>query len=609
MGDIQKNILPVKERVGQQLLTILPILFCSTVLMAWSWNAWPDIIVDFGRELYVPWQLLNGSTLYTDIAYLSGPLSAYFNALIFSVFGVSISALAFSNFILVNLLAVMIANITVYLTNWLTGLLVGVLYLSVFAFSQYADVGNYNFIAPYSHELTHGIILSFIGFFAIRRLLADKSTLGFFVTGLLSGLVFLTKLEVFFAFIGAALTGLGLILLDQNMGWWGRSKVLLIFIVAMLVAPLIAFVGLSMDAGSVAGGMGIFFGYINVFNADISSLYYYKLVSGLFDVEGNLVTLVASAAIFVSFLLVISLLARFVTSRPGRNKVELFYFLLVVGIIGAVFFRGQIDWSFVARGFPLIICIIAGVAVFYYFRHEKEKDKDKAAMFIVLSVFSFLLMLKIVLFATVFHYGFALLLPSVMVIAISVIYFFPRQVALDKPVYFGLKVFVITILGLFIHWHIEKADVLFSQKTVIVGNSQEKIRADWRGIYVQDALNRLAALAEQGDTLAVLPEGVMINYLARMENSTPYINLMPPEVLMFGEQKIIDSFKKNPPDYMAVVHKVTSEYGYDYFGRDYAVGLGDWISRNYQVLELIGNRPLVDNKYGILLLKKMEMVR
>ncbi|MES9956130.1 MAG: hypothetical protein ABW086_03685 [Sedimenticola sp.] len=603
MGDGLRNILRDKERIGQQLLTVLPILFCSTILMAWSWNAWPDIIVDFGRELYVPWQLLNGDTLYTDIAYLSGPLSAYFNALLFSVFGVSISVLAFSNFILANLLAIMIANIAAYLADRITGLLVGVMYLTVFAFAQYADIGNYNFITPYSHELTHGIILSFIGFFAIRRFLVDKSTLGLYVTGLLSGLIFLTKPEVFFAFFGAALTGLGFSLLDQSVGWWGKLKVLLIFTAAMLVFPLIAYVGLSIDAGSVAGGMGIFFGYINVFNADISSLYYYKLVSGFFDVKGNLITLVISATIFISFFLGVSLLARFVSSRPSRIIIKLFYILLIMIIIGAVFFRSQIDWSFVARGFPLIIFIISGIAVFHYFRHEN--GKGKAAMFIVLSVFSFLLMLKIILFATVFHYGFALLLPSVLIIAISAAYFFPRQGSVDKTISIGLRVFVVAILGLFIHWHIERTGVLFSQKTVIVGNAHERIRSDWRGLYVQDALNRLAAVAEQGDTLAVLPEGVMINYLARMENPTPYINLMPPEVLMFGEQKIIDSFKRNPPDYMAVVHKVTSEYGYNYFGRDYAVGLGDWIGRNYQVLELIGNRPLVDNKYGILLLKKM----
>ena len=30
----------------------------------------------------------------------------------------------------------------------------------VFAFAEYTPIGNYNYIAPYSHEATHGLMLS-----------------------------------------------------------------------------------------------------------------------------------------------------------------------------------------------------------------------------------------------------------------------------------------------------------------------------------------------------------------------------------------------------------------------------------------------------------------
>ncbi len=35
------------------------------VMAAWSWRTWPDVLVDYGRELYVPWRLAAGQTLYT----------------------------------------------------------------------------------------------------------------------------------------------------------------------------------------------------------------------------------------------------------------------------------------------------------------------------------------------------------------------------------------------------------------------------------------------------------------------------------------------------------------------------------------------------------------
>jgi hypothetical protein len=71
------------------------------VLLAWTWGTWPDVLVDFGRELYVPWQLAQGKRVYTDIAYFNGPLSLYFNTLVFHVFGIGLSTLVWVNVALV----------------------------------------------------------------------------------------------------------------------------------------------------------------------------------------------------------------------------------------------------------------------------------------------------------------------------------------------------------------------------------------------------------------------------------------------------------------------------------------------------------------------------
>src|SRR3984893_6418131 len=63
-------------------------------LTFWSWRKWADPLVDFGRELYVPWQITRGKMLSRDIASLFGPLSPYINALWFRLFGVSLITLA-----------------------------------------------------------------------------------------------------------------------------------------------------------------------------------------------------------------------------------------------------------------------------------------------------------------------------------------------------------------------------------------------------------------------------------------------------------------------------------------------------------------------------------
>src|SRR4029450_1120203 len=65
-----------RERVGIALLA-LAVVF---TLVA-SWRKWPDPLVDFGRELYLPWRLSQGALLYRPIDHLYGPLYHYFNAL------------------------------------------------------------------------------------------------------------------------------------------------------------------------------------------------------------------------------------------------------------------------------------------------------------------------------------------------------------------------------------------------------------------------------------------------------------------------------------------------------------------------------------------------
>jgi len=84
----------------------------------------------------------------------------------------------------------------------------------------------------------------------------------------------------------------------------------------------------------------------------------------------------------------------------------------------------------------------------------------------------------------------------------------------------------------------------------------------------------------------------MVNYLARLENPTPYINFMPPELVLFGEQTILAALRATPPDIVLLTHKNTAEYGFPWFGRDYGQTLLRWVLENYEPAALLGDPPL-----------------
>ena len=86
-------------------------------MLAWTWGTWPNVLVDFGRELYVPWRLAEGEVLYRDIAYFNGPLSPYLNALWFRLFGVGLRTLVVCNgLLLVGVLVLL------YREDWRIGI-------------------------------------------------------------------------------------------------------------------------------------------------------------------------------------------------------------------------------------------------------------------------------------------------------------------------------------------------------------------------------------------------------------------------------------------------------------------------------------------------------
>src|SRR5215467_6719950 len=71
---------------GKAGAVVLPLLAAAAALAA-SWQRWINPFVDSGRELDVPWRLLQGERLYRDVTYYYGPLAPWVDALALRLFG------------------------------------------------------------------------------------------------------------------------------------------------------------------------------------------------------------------------------------------------------------------------------------------------------------------------------------------------------------------------------------------------------------------------------------------------------------------------------------------------------------------------------------------
>ncbi len=73
--------------VGVPLAAVAVPLAAAAAALAVSWQRWIDPLVDSGREMDVPWRLLQGERLYADVTYYYGPLGPWTNALALRLFG------------------------------------------------------------------------------------------------------------------------------------------------------------------------------------------------------------------------------------------------------------------------------------------------------------------------------------------------------------------------------------------------------------------------------------------------------------------------------------------------------------------------------------------
>src|SRR5580658_7040904 len=176
-----------------------------------TWRKWPDLVVDFGAQLYMPWQISTGAVLYRDVHYLAGgPLSQYWHGLLFKIFGVSFLTLIVSNLAVLVLMVSLIYLCFYRCSDQLTSITACVAVLVAFAFAHYTTIGIFNYITPYSAEVVHGLVLSVLAVALLARWFETENPWLAGAAGLCAGLTLLTKPDMFLALMLTVISGAAL---------------------------------------------------------------------------------------------------------------------------------------------------------------------------------------------------------------------------------------------------------------------------------------------------------------------------------------------------------------------------------------------------------------
>lgn len=552
---------------------------------ALSWRRWPDILVDFGIQLYLPWRISEGEVLYRDVAYLTGgPLSQYFNALLFKIFGVSFRTLIFANLAITAGMLILIYRRFLAAADQLTATLIGLGIVLVFVFQHGLLISNYNYVTPYCSEVFHGLMLAIVVVMWLSDWVVTKRIKFAVAAGFGSGLVFLTKPDVFLAVLvcaAAAWAAAGF----SHRQTARAAKSLGAFLLAGLV-PLLVFFALFLRVENWRASAGaVVSGWLPLWHTSITRDPFYQWCLGLDMSFLHLERMVEHFAFIVVIVAIYALAFRRGMESPGKRR---WWFRVVCPLLIAplLFFAVVSNWFDCGRSLPLLALCAGGLLVFNY----RQTGTGPATVFPLLwMVFGLALMSKLGVYPRIWHYGFALAMPAFVGAVYLFVWLLP--LLLEQKYRVNARLFRATICLVLLIGFVRlflRSESFYYHKDTPVGNHGDKIMAynpardPFHG-NVEIALSWIEKNVPPAATLAVLPEGAMINYLSRRVNPTPFLTWVPPVMAVFGQTNMTAAFKKNSPDYVVIIARNTSEFGVGLFGYDprYGADVRQWIDNHY----------------------------
>jgi hypothetical protein len=199
--------------------------------------------------------------------------------------------------------------------------------------------------------------------------------------------------------------------------------------------------------------------------------------------------------------------------------------------------------------------------------------RDRESPLVVFAAFSVACTLRIPLNVSPTWYGVILTVPTIALAAYTLFCYLPRR---NVMALLWLAPFVVSASSDLWQQHVRYAQTRYAIVTP-------------RGTFYDTNADRARILtsaihAVQGGTLAVIPEGITINYLAGVPTTLSFHTFTPVEVdAPQVEDALLRELTMHPPDHVLMVSRDLREYGARAFGVDYDSRAGALLRSRYRV--------------------------
>jgi 4-amino-4-deoxy-L-arabinose transferase-like glycosyltransferase len=579
-----------------------------------------------------PLRLARGEMLYSDVRHIYGPLSPYLNALLYKIFGPSLTVLYAD-----GILTAMVILGAVY---WLSRRLMGraaaaATTLSVMWLCAFKQAGNY--VLPYSYSALHGCAFGLVSLSLLVRFLefreqsdvtskepssssdlASRSGRGAWwlaLAGASTGLAILAKTEMGLAAVSAGIITVAL------TGYPSIRRVFtngVVFVApcGVLVIGVYAYIASRVGWQSLAEDSLLFFRHLPP-----ELVYFNKRVSGLDQPLQSLASMIGAGVRVSALAAVVGTVSMLLTwqrgdrarghvpldmsrvSDAGRASYAMIWVLLAASLfIVAVPFAGPLNFEkgpYLAM--PLLLLWLIGRESVRYVRERSSGSLNSQTIIIlIVAVYALASLARVILrVRSGGAYSSYLLPASVIVFTYTWIHPFAnlfrntntRRLARNIAVALLMLDVAITASLLSFKFRDRNTYALDTDRGTIIAIPD-------LGQSIDEAISFINRETVPGEPVAVMPEGTSLNFFTDRPNPLREEITTPGYLNREGEERAIRQLIQSDTRFVFVANRATSEFGAEAFGRDYCQNLMQWIEQNFEACAIFGRDHGPDQQIG-----------
>jgi hypothetical protein len=244
-----------------------------------------------------------------------------------------------------------------------------------------------------------------------------------------------------------------------------------------------------------------------------------------------------------------------------------------------------------AAGRPLPVLIPIAAAVLVWLAHRHASNRDRFGPLILWATAAWSLLGRMILNVHLHHYGFYLALPAAIFVVVLSVGVVPRLLAERVPGGGGIvRGVALVTIGLLVLYSTALSVSSNARMTIPIGRDGDAMYgpspdASPTGMLAAALLERIDSTVPRDATLAVLPDGTMLNFLSRRPNPTSFNQMMPPTLVTFGVDTVLASYQEHSPEYVVLYDWSGAEYGVGTFGSgDWGREVVDWVRQRYDAI-------------------------